>query len=174
MHTPQARCGRSLATFLALQAVICQILYLRTASLAALTVSLPCTTGAFALAFGLARRASRAPHAAQHVAKRSPCERQRPGAAEREQSPCPLEAIARRRQRSGAFRRSLTSPFQPSRRSTAAWSTAAHEHVLAHRKKKARGGARLFYAASAACPAERWSLIHRGARRSRTLAIRIA
>ena len=78
MHTPQARCGRSLATFLALQAVICQILYLRTASLAALTVSLPCTTGAFALAFGLARRASRAPHAAQHVAKRSPCERQRP------------------------------------------------------------------------------------------------
>ena len=37
----QARCGRSLATFLALQALICLVLYLRTAMLEALTVILP-------------------------------------------------------------------------------------------------------------------------------------
>ena len=61
----QARCGRSLATFLATQASICLVWYLRTARLAALTVSLPCTAGAFALAFGLARLASRVPRAVQ-------------------------------------------------------------------------------------------------------------
>lgn len=62
----EARCGRSLATFLALQAFICLVLYLRTAMLEALTVILPCSTGAFALAFGLAHRASRVPHAVQY------------------------------------------------------------------------------------------------------------
>ena len=76
----QARCGRSLATFLALQALICLVLYLRTAMLEALTVILPWSTGAFALAFGLAHRASRVPHAVrQHgqsaVARGSPCGR---------------------------------------------------------------------------------------------------
>lgn len=72
MHTPQARCGRSLATFLGLQAVICQALYLRTASLAALTIILPCSSGAFALAFGLARCASREPDAARQHGKSLP------------------------------------------------------------------------------------------------------
>ena len=68
MHA-QARCAlraRSLATFLTLQALICHVLYLRTARLAALTMTPPCSGGAFALAFGLrAAGTSRAPHAAQ-------------------------------------------------------------------------------------------------------------
>jgi len=51
----EARCGRSLAIFLALQALISQALYVRTGQLAALTVSLSWCASAFALAFGLAR-----------------------------------------------------------------------------------------------------------------------